>query len=416
MFKKFTFNREQIAIIIFIISSFLLPRSARLMVLVILFILYGCRLTNKMPGIIIYSYFFCIGALVGIFHVNSIDHSTLSYLKHMYFMLFPFLYWQLGADIGRRITSRGRCYQLLTQAILLYSLIDIGRSTYTILMAGASSLSDLRSDIGTGSVLPVIGIYILLLSRIPIRIRQSKKIVFLTIMGLSLVIHFSRAQIISLVILMLCSGIIKNWGRIIEFICGTLIVLAAVCATVPNLMTSFIEKMQDSFTEINFHTTDWDWANINHNWRGYEVYCAIQQFLGESMPEKLFGGGFGTTLDVQGNAFLVTDEDTLVFLHNGYFTQLLVWGVVGVILLVLWLICFLIMANRLPVDEDRRLVRGIVFVIAFDTYIMMGPLFSASVAFLFFVMALIKYSTEYEIEPVSVSLQKRKKYRMAIAR
>ena len=102
-------------------------------------------------------------------------------------------------------------------------------------------------------------------------------------------------------------------------------------------------------------------------------------------------------MDAQGYAYLVSSEDTLSFLHNGYYTQLLIWGVNGVVLLIVWFICFFRQSSKLTIKE-KGFVRGMTVVIAIVTYFIMGPFFNNSLSLFYYFMGVMftigKYDTK----------------------
>ena len=136
-----------------------------------------------------------------------------------------------------------------------------------------------------------------------------------------------------------------------------------------------------------FHD-DWTLYRVSNSWRGYETYCALVRFSNAGLLEQILGGGFGATLDVFGYAYLVTTEETLPFLHNGYFTQLMVFGVVGVIAMVGWFLSMWNAARAIRIVEDRVFALGLVACIVCLTAIVGGLMFSPSVAQLMLLMAL----------------------------
>lgn len=97
----------------------------------------------------------------------------------------------------------------------------------------------------------------------------------------------------------------------------------------PDVAGTFIYKINRSFTEVASSSENWNDSTVVSNWRGYEVHCAKQEFSKYTSMEKLFGKGFGATVDAHGYARLVTSENSLPYLHNGYYTTLIKMGIVG---------------------------------------------------------------------------------------
>ena len=97
----------------------------------------------------------------------------------------------------------------------------------------------------------------------------------------------------------------------------------------PDVADTFVYKINRSFTEVASSSENWNDSTVVSNWRGYEVHCAKQEFSKYTSMEKLFGKGFGATVDAHGYARLVTSENSLPYLHNGYYTTLIKMGIVG---------------------------------------------------------------------------------------
>ena len=110
------------------------------------------------------------------------------------------------------------------------------------------------------------------------------------------------------------------------------------------------------------------------------MYSALNHFKYSSIMEQMLGGGFGTVLYVGELAYLVSDLPYLLFLHNGYFTTLLVFGLTGVLLFVLWMINIFKDSKFVYYKQDANFIRGLSVVMLLTTYFVNGPLFSVSQA------------------------------------
>ncbi len=121
----------------------------------------------------------------------------------------------------------------------------------------------------------------------------------------------------------------KKRAKYIPYVSDAAAGLASAYRGFPAVFHDYIERLANSLAEISYLHAPWNHAAIVTNWRGYEVYCELQKFRQAGVIEKIFGGGFGAQLDVHGKAYLVTTEPTLPFLHNGYFTILMIWGICG---------------------------------------------------------------------------------------
>lgn len=167
--------------------------------------------------------------------------------------------------------------------------------------------------------------------------------------------------------------------KFLPYVAGASAGMAAAYGTFPAVFHSFMERLANSLTEISHAHAPWNHIAIVTNWRGYEVYCELQKFRQAGMIEQILGGGFGAQLDVKGKAYLVTTEPTLPFLHNGYFSILMIWGICGCAAYILMLMV-LYLRNRGLAEGEKQFWKALVMIIAVDTIFVHGLFFSTSVA------------------------------------
>ena len=63
------------------------------------------------------------------------------------------------------------------------------------------------------------------------------------------------------------------------------------------LLESFVQKTANTSSEVNVHSYE-TFEDINPNWRGFEASRAAKTYGEFGDTEKLFGGGFGTKVDL----------------------------------------------------------------------------------------------------------------------
>lgn len=374
------------------ISWLFMPKLANLILLLIvsLYLMWQnqFKVFNDFPGKKIYFIMLILGVVVGIINLNSSNHNAYALFKHTYYFVIPFLYWNIGSFIARKKLERQEIIEGLINVVCLYSIYDVIFSSSKIITGSYYSIHQLRALIGNGSFLPVLGVYLLIFYKKEIyktKLFQNTCLFFAVV---SLLIHFSRTYILEMVILLLFSGVIKNWKKFLQIVLGLTIIVIGFYVVMPDFVKLFIEKLVYSLTEVSTKTTTWDYVAINNNWRGYEFYCEIKHFLNANVTEQVFGGGFGSTLDTFGYSYLVSNEETLVFLHNGYGTQLMIWGLNGIALFIIWLVQLYKSSKRCLNNQDKRLIKGFTVIIAIVTSIIMGPFFSEGVAVYLMIMAL----------------------------
>ena len=141
-------------------------------------------------------------------------------------------------------------------------------------------------------------------------------------------VSFSRTALVLIICLLVFQ--IKDIKRTLGVVAIVCIIIALLIHLAPSLLNEFLGKISSSLTEIS-ESNSWTPTNIVLNWRGYEIYCAKTQFVAGNIFEKIFGIGYGRGIDGRGYSYLVIDEPTIPWLHNGYYTTLVKLGVVGCI-------------------------------------------------------------------------------------
>ena len=87
-------------------------------------------------------------------------------------------------------------------------------------------------------------------------------------------------------------------------------------------MQPFVLKIENTLVELSIKT-DWSrYENIVQNWRGYEVFVALNQFNNFSLLQKIMGNGFGTLIPVKYTNLVGVplENGGIILLHNGYYT------------------------------------------------------------------------------------------------
>jgi len=112
-----------------------------------------------------------------------------------------------------------------------------------------------------------------------------------------------------------------------------LIILGLIFASIflkITFITTFLEKILSSFSEISpFH----DWGSQlerTQNWRGYEIYASFSAFSSFDFWGILFGKGFGFAVPISPQPLDGKIFFSLPLLHNGYCSLLVKNGLFGV--------------------------------------------------------------------------------------
>ena len=101
---------------------------------------------------------------------------------------------------------------------------------------------------------------------------------------------------------------------------------------------TFLGKVQNSINELMFVSGD-DMMEVTANWRGFEAFKAYKMWQEGSIVEQILGRGLGTLVDI-GFYYELLDGYSvryLPILHNAYFTVLVKFGVLGVVLFIVFM-------------------------------------------------------------------------------
>lgn len=361
-----------------------------MVVLLALLINNKLKISFNMPGERIYLIMLFWGLAIGLANLLGGKYTIYEIFKHTYYYLVLFLYWHIGEQLIRsRKVQRITFLKTVLAAATIISLVDIITCVGDIAKSSSSDINSFRNLVGAGNIISVIGVYLCLVYKKEIGLSKGKTNLILMICVISSVIHFSRMMLLYTGIFVLISGVRLINLRWLKYAVVGILCIGAVWCIFPDLTQLYINKLLSSFTEINFKTNIWNDITIVNNWRGYEVSCAIDQFKQSPLINQLVGSGFGTTLDVKGYAYLVTNEKRLSFLHNGYFTQLLIWGILGIVCFFVWIILILKRTSVMKFQKDKRFAKSIVLIVLVANYFVMGPFFSETVASLFFYISML---------------------------
>lgn len=347
---------------------------------------------NLFPGMGIYLFFLISGMAIGLYNMSIQKCPPRYVLKDMVYVLFPLLFWLMGKNTA---LEKDEGITSLFTAGVVVSCCDLAGCLLKIFQNGVSEMTlyQYRRMVGAGHPLTVITLFLYIYMPQSIKIKKKTAYGCIIILLADLLIHFSRITLLNTCIFLLYLKILKNPVKFFPYLAAASAGMAAVCGAFPAVFRSYIDRLANSLTEISHAHAPWNHAAIVTNWRGYEVYCGLQKFRQAGMIERIFGGGFGAQLDVQGKAYLVTTEPTLPFLHNGYFSILMIWGICGCAAYILMLMA-LYLRSRVLAGGEKEFWKALVMIIAVDTIFVHGLFFSTSVAGVFLYLGVLDKAGE----------------------
>ena len=215
----------------------------------------------------------------------------------------------------------------------------------------------------------------------------------------------------------------KYLKRVMTIIlCAVCVMLLALKIVPESVGNRFLDKFTNTFTEIDSNTEFDSIADASSNWRGYEIYCAQEQFRDSTLVEKVIGSGNGTIIHISyvpdlWHEILDTQDGRtgVSVLHNSYYTLLIKGGVCTVTLFCLFFIKNILRGIKLAKNEQDFQISfmGIILVIMcvimmMDAWVVRGMVQSDTLLpwSFFFGWISAKVSNEFEGESVLVNMNR----------
>lgn len=286
------------------------------------------------------------------------------------------------------------------RTVILFSFIISLRG---ILLRFANSTADFSAFVESGSISGFtvsISLYLMMFKPTSIENfyfgKWKDRGIELTI-ALAFLFSFSRTTLLIFGCLILF-GKFDSMSAWVKIVLMLAIGIMALSYFVPDVLDTFLDKIMRSVTEIS-DSNIWDDYNVVMNWRGYEVHRAELAYEKYTPLGKIFGKGFGATVDVAQYAYLVTSESSLPFLHNGYYTTLIKGGIVGIVLTAgYYFSAIYYYIKNFAIKYEKRLAIGIIVAMAVSMAVIHGFFWGGAQFIVFLVLVIAeKRSTRGEI-------------------
>lgn len=346
----------------------------------------------RLPGEQIYFLLLFYLSILGLGYVGFTWPFLRDFIRFSYVLLF----WYVSELIIKKVSFKKEViYNSLILFNGIYFLVEIIRRIINALQNIGGSSSEFLTLTSTGRINEfaiALTLYMLIFKpglsserKYFVNKNYDRIVLFLTFFAFML--SFSRTTILLFIILILFNP--KKTFKILRIILPLVLIGLLISYFLPDVVDTFFSKFQRSFVEISANGGIWNSFSITNNWRGYEKYCAMEQFKKEKLFNKILGFGFGTGIDAKGYAYLVTNEDTLPYLHDGYYTMLIKGGVVGLILNLLFyaLLFYKIHITKISI-EAKRLGYGILFGLVISNAFINGIFFGESTLMIFLLLNL----------------------------
>tara|TARA_B110000902_G_scaffold221957_1_gene257826 strand:- start:24 stop:902 length:879 start_codon:yes stop_codon:yes gene_type:complete len=242
--------------------------------------------------------------------------------------------------------------------------LSIGNFRFQLLYKANSSYSIL----GIGLLLP----FLKYKPSISMNIRY--KSVFLTVLIVHILLSASRTTLLLLPLIYVSPYLVRL--KRAKLIVIAIAIIPVIGGSIQIFIDTFdlssnsglITKLLRSFDEIAIG----DQANqelVSKNWRGYEAFLGVSQYLNGNIFNYIFGSGLGSYVIVPEDAFSgeVEGLQNISFFHNGYITVLLKSGILGLFIFGNFLFSII---NKVYDHADnliKVLTVNIVFIVVFVT-------------------------------------------------
>ena len=298
----------------------------------------------------------------------------------------------LGLLIGYQIIRNCKLnpFPIIIYGSLALAFIHYVKILYGYFFLHMVSLNEIRGLAGYFSDFEVYGMVILIFSKnFNYDLRPRKKIIYLAIITISVLFYFSRTNFIQLGILVIALlGYFRLTKRAL-YVIGLLIISTfigywAIYYSNPRRngpgAEAFLYKVKIAPIEAFKTRIDRnDWKDFNDNYRSFENIITIQQVGDEGKGAVLIGKGLGSRIDL-GRVIITNDQEEVRYipiLHNSYMTIYLKAGLIGVLLMIVFL--FLLLKqnkteDKLIININYLLVGTGVFLI-FSNWVFLGLYF-----------------------------------------
>lgn len=280
----------------------------------------------------------CWMALLGVVYSFNNDFSDIA--RDVWHITKALSCILLGYLLARNVHNVSRLLKQFINISLVISLLYISTSLFGFRQIGLEhSADELRLAIVTALALPLLMTRNNGLVRFgPVYLRLTAVFIILLAFSLSL----SRTALGCVAIMMLAAvGGFDNVKRLIFyvfFLCLLAFISIQLLPVIDASDITFASKIRNSLAEIAF-TDDSDPKEMLINWRGFEAYRAFIDFINARPMQQLIGRGLGATVDL-GVSVQISEEMNYQFipiLHNGYLHALTKYGLIGLMLYLLFL-------------------------------------------------------------------------------
>lgn len=344
--------------------------------LFLIFIKGRGRFSFDIPGFFPYLFLIVEGIIIGLLHIDS-GNGWWPYLRDIIRLSNVILCWFIFQTISKNSRqSKAVFYRSFYFFCLFCSLIQLIK--FLNVFRTSFDLYSLRTTILIDESVFALGTFLSFFKPKELKERyyfgKIKDIFASIVIVITSFLTFSRIVYLLVLILLLCN--IRNFKKFLGVMAIAALAFGAIYLIIPDFVIEFIEKIAYSFAEISSDNT-WNNSTIVNNWRGYEAYNFSLWYQESGFARKIFGGGFGTTLDVgEEYAHIVTGEDALGYLHNAYLTFIMKNGILGLCCVALFYLCMFCRILKNKNQNEKRMLIGLLIGIMVSSYFVISVFWS----------------------------------------
>ncbi|WP_026703783.1 hypothetical protein [Flavobacterium soli] len=316
------------------------------------------------------------------------EYPTFSVIKDFTYLLKPILGLLVGYQIFDKFKSKN--FDVFINAGLILSAIHIILIFAAFIKYQSVDMNLIRYEAGFFSDYEVY-VFVLLLfsSKFNIEIDKKTRTVYLLVIGFSVFMYLARTNFLQLAILILgIKGYYVLTRKSVKVLSFTVIAVLLSYSTIyysnPKRNGKGIEALmykikiapEEAFkTKINKD----DWKDFNDNYRSFENITTVKRVSAEGTRAIVFGKGIGSTVKI-GQKIYTTDGSIITHFavaHNGFMTIFLKSGLLGVLLLIVFLyLLYKQKRSEYPIINNiNMLLMGTAVFLILSTWVFMGVYF-----------------------------------------
>ena len=335
------------------------------------------------PGFGLYITVILYGTILGL-----LMYDTRSVVRDLYYVL-PTILWIL---IGTNAAYFGNEKDLFKTLFLYGAFVSI-KAAITFVTCFTLDFNVLRTTFGSNVydvafILPVAVVQIFLYDRVYVSKGIDRMMVIL--MATQVVLSLGRMAILQPIIMIAVLIFMeykmasnkKELKNIVIILSSIVIFFIGIFYLMPsNVKNPLLEKVLNSFSEVDASQSISSVGEAMNNWRAYEIQAAQAQWESSGVFTQIFGSGFGKGVEIQYIPYSwagVVENNEIPLLHNGFYTMLIKVGVLGLVALLWLFVGNYLKGYRMTKDADERQYGMIMMAISVagiaNTYVVRGPI------------------------------------------